>query len=41
MDKKQIIWIEEITRRIKLLETSLKKLQDVLVTTGVLKKEEL
>lgn len=41
MDKKQIILLDELSRRIKLLELKLKKLQSQLVATGVLEEEDI
>lgn len=41
MDKKQIILLDELSRRIKLLELKVKKLQSLLISSGVLNEEDI
>lgn len=41
MDKKQIILLDELTRRIKILELKVKRLQALLVAAGTLNEEEI
>lgn len=41
MDKKQIILLDEMSRRIKMLEIKVKKLQTLLIARGVIDEEDI
>lgn len=41
MDKKQIILLDEMSRRIKMLELKVKKLQTLLIARGVIDEEDI
>lgn len=41
MDKQQLILIEELTRRIRVLEISVKKLKAKLIESGIVLEEEI
>lgn len=41
MDKKQIILLDEMSRRIKMLELKVKKLQTLLIARGIIDEEDI
>lgn len=41
MEKSQLILIEELTRRIKRLEATVKRLTELVLSAGIVKEEEI